>query len=290
MRGGVWLALLVGGVQALGQTALSQEANQMTKALRLHDPYARVIAVEEWSARYIGSEPSVTAEVVRGTGYIRIKNFYSVHGCAQVRQHLQDFKRNNIKRLILDIRGNPGGERMSAICVAGLFTGPKRIAGFREVKSSIPKIEDWVMDEAGHTEGTEIGWIPSLMPQEFSGPVALLISRTTASAAELVAGALRDYRRAWLIGGRTFGKGMAQDHVPVKDRPGLILGYTTQQFYSPLGESPERIGVRPTFLPERVSGCVAEKRWVNQDDFERAMAQAVLECAGNEPVPAYEIR
>ena len=280
-----WVALLgLGlGLTAAAQTALEDEAKRLTSVLRTHDKYARVITTEQWQ-RSQEDQGVLTSEITKGngpksTGYIKLKNFYPTGLCRDFRNELLLFKAAKVDRLIVDLRDNPGGQRMIAICIAGLLIGPKPIVGLKDVPSQIPALNKWVED-SGFPMKQDMQWRWSVTNQETDMPMALLINGSSASASEIVAGALRDYQRAWIVGRRSFGKGMAQEYVPMKDRPELIVGYTIQQFFSPLGISPEGAGVYPTILSEKVSSCVSQKNhWPGAADINRAYAEAVLDCA-----------
>ena len=285
MRWWVGLVSLGLGLEAVGQTALEAEAKRLTSELRVHDKYAVVLTFEQWrrsqEERQLSSEVTVSADGLL-TGYIKLANFYPTRLCRDFRNELLKFKQAKVSRLIVDLRGNPGGQRLSAICIAGLLIGPHPIVGLKDVPVVIPNMDKWVEDSL-FTVRAEMRWRMGITEQETDSPMVLLIDRSSASASELVAGALRDHQRAWIVGQRSLGKGMAQEYVPVKGRPELIIGYTIQQFYSPAGISPEGIGISPTPLPPAVRECVFQKARAGGTDPERDYAEAVLDCGGQRP-------
>ncbi len=277
-----WVALLgLGlGFSAPAETALELEAKQLTAQLGIHDKYARVLTREQWQSQQDQTDvltSQITDRVGRRTGYIKLKNFYPTGLCRDFRNELIKFKSAKVGSLILDLRDNPGGQRMIAVCIAGLLLGPKPIVGVRDIPSLIPNLQNWVEDTILVPQ-SEMQWLAAVTNQETEMPMALLINSASASASEIVAAALRDYQRAWIVGRLTFGKGMAQEYSPMKDRPELIVGYTIQQFYSPLGISPERNGIIGTVAPDKVSTCAAVNGWISAPDVDRAYAEALLDC------------
>jgi carboxyl-terminal processing protease len=149
-------------------------------------------------------------------GYIRLDDF--TPGASQeVSGAVRSLKNNGATKIILDLRNNPGGLLHEAVNIVGLFV-PKG----REVVSTKGKVEEWnkTYKTLSQAVDTQI-------------PIVILVSDGSASASEIVAGALQDYDRALLVGGRTFGKGLVQTTRPLAYNSQLKV--TTAKYYIPSG-------------------------------------------------------
>ena len=129
--------------------------------------------------------------------------------------------------LIIDVRSNPGGLLDSVVKVADLFMSSGIIVG---TQSRIPRENEQFRARSA-----------TLIPN--SVPIIVLIDKGSASASEILAGALKDTKRALLIGENTFGKGSVQHVIPLPNRGGLRL--TTSRYYTPSGTLIDKIGVAP---------------------------------------------
>jgi carboxyl-terminal processing protease len=149
-------------------------------------------------------------------GYIRLEDFTSGAG-REVQSALNDLKDQGADRLILDLRGNPGGLLDEAVNVANIF-----LKKGSEIVSTKGKIEEWNKSYRALNAAvdTEI-------------PMIVLIDGGSASAAEIVAGAIQDYDRGLLIGKRSFGKGLVQTTRPLAYKSQLKV--TTAKYYIPSG-------------------------------------------------------
>jgi len=154
------------------------------------------------------------------TAYIRIGEFTRTTG-REVREALEKLTQQGANRLILDLRDNPGGLVDSAVEVAGLLLQPGQ-----RVFSTRGRTADSFQDYRAPRDG-----------QHFEGPVVVVVNRSTASAAEIVAGAIQDHDRGLVVGEPTFGKGVVQTIYPVKDA-GVAL--TTAKYYTPSGRCIQR--------------------------------------------------
>lgn len=149
------------------------------------------------------------------------------------------------KGLILDLRGNPGGILEAAVGVSDLLLPDADIVSAKDNKGK----------EVFHYTSDEEGW---------TKPVVVLINRGSASASEIVAGAIKDNKRGELIGEKTYGKGVVQTLVPLPDGGGIKL--TTSEYFTPSGVSIHEKGIEPTIpveLPENIKGIGLE--YQNQD-------------------------
>lgn len=160
-----------------------------------------------------------------GIGYVKINQFQE-RTAAELETELKGLKEKNIESLILDLRNNPGGLLTSAIDVAEQFLPEERLVVYIKGKSG------------EKTEYLTTGGRP-----HYDWPMVVLVNHGSASASEIVAGALKDWKRAVLIGVKTFGKGSVQSVVPLSDGSGLRL--TTAKYYTPEGTSIQNTGIEP---------------------------------------------
>jgi carboxyl-terminal processing protease len=173
---------------------------------------------------------SVSSKLIApGVGYIRIKTFQE-RTDVYLRQAIEGMrKKGKLKGLVLDLRNNPGGLLDQAVRVADLFIGKGMIV------RTIGKGGRVMDKEKAHSRGT------------FSGfPMICLVNGGSASASEIVAGALQDHRRAVVLGTQTFGKGSVQTIIELDDGSGLKL--TVARYYTPKGRSIQERGIAPDII------------------------------------------
>jgi carboxyl-terminal processing protease len=172
---------------------------------------------------------SVKSELLeRGYGYVRIAEFSETTGDDTVRA-LREMRRKSggeLKGLVLDMRNNPGGVLEAAVAVADAFLDGGVIVS---AKGRTPE-STFEMDA---TPGDELS----------GAPMVVLVNGGSASAAEIVAGALKDHRRATLMGRTTFGKGSVQTVMPLSGDRAIKL--TTSLYYTPSGVSINHRGIAP---------------------------------------------
>jgi carboxyl-terminal processing protease len=193
---------------------------------------------------------SVRSEVLDTSyGYVRIISFQgdTFKECLKA---LKAFPA--IDGLILDVRNDPGGLLDQSIKVSGLFLGPELVV---ETKG---RMEDQNVSYKADTE--------MVLPAKC--PVVVLVNEGSASASEIVAGALQDHKRALVVGAKSFGKGSVQTILPLPDGSGLRL--TTARFYTPSGHSIQADGISPDILvPSRLP---PEVEILREKDLERHLA------------------
>jgi C-terminal peptidase prc len=207
------------------------------------------------------SVPSVSGSVNGGIGYLRITSFTSYAVCSLMIQQLNQMKAQGLEKLILDLRGNPGGDKGMSICAAELFLGPRHVVGTRSIRNSIPGLDEIMQVNATEIQGrNEIVWEGGYLAQpKFAGPMVVLVDALSASGSEIVAGALQDHQRAWLIGERTFGKGTVQSDEFIPGHSSLSLKHTIERFYLPSGRSNQAIGLLPNFEVSRRGGSLKNR-------------------------------
>jgi carboxyl-terminal processing protease len=173
---------------------------------------------------------------------------FSRKSCEKVKASLIQVKEMGVRNLIMDLRDNPGGQMDEAGCISGLFTGPDKVIFSVRYSKNSNRNESYISEEE----------------RVFSGRTVVLVNRGTASAAEIVAGVLREYNRALLIGEKTFGKGSFQEGDIWKLNPKLALFETKGFYYLPSGFSPQKMGLSPDLSVESAnSGSREEGQYWN---------------------------
>ena len=155
------------------------------------------------------------------TGYIRLENF-AQQTDNDLTSTLKTLKGHGMKRLMLDLRGNPGGPLDQAIKVSSKFLQPGQMVVY--TRGRVPN-SDQDFRAADKSDYTEV-------------PLVVLASRASASAAEIVSGALQDHDRAIIVGETTFGKALVQSVYGISEGAGLAL--TTARYYTPSGRLIQR--------------------------------------------------
>ncbi len=155
-----------------------------------------------------------------GIGYVRVTSFDMETG-KQIREAVEKLGGARLRGLVLDLRNNPGGVLPAALATAGLFLKPgQRVL---TIRGRALESKDEVVPKDG---------------EPYSFPLAVLINGKSASASEIVAGALQDHDRAVILGEPSFGKGLVQSVYPLSESAGLAL--TTAYYYTPSGRSIQR--------------------------------------------------
>ena len=166
-------------------------------------------------------------ELEPGYHWIRLTRF-SGRTTQELLDALRDAKKNDIKGIVLDLRNNPGGLLDQSVSVSDVFLKDGVIVSIR-----------------GREEGNSRSYSAKSQADDVDVPMVVLVNAGTASAAEIVAGALRDQKRALILGERTFGKGSVQNIIPLPDGTGLKL--TVALYYTPSGKSIQAEGIVPDF-------------------------------------------
>lgn len=149
--------------------------------------------------------------------------------CSVVADQLNRIKRDKLSGLVLDLRDNPGGQLDEASCIVGLFLGKNKVA------YSVEYFSDLKQDEVVLTS----------QEKRYGGPLVVLVNGSSASASELVAGALQEYGRALIVGERTYGKGTFQEPELWDLNPKVKLFKTQGLYLLPSGNSTQLVGVKP---------------------------------------------
>ncbi len=156
-----------------------------------------------------------------GIGYVRLNRFSNL-AADELKEAVSDLRNQGIRSLILDLRGNPGGLLSQAVDVAGVFLKPNRL----------------VVETKGKVRSQNQQFYSSGEPLLADLPLVVLVDQGSASGAEIVAGAIQDWDRGLVVGDTTFGKGLVQNVILLKDGSGLKL--TTAKYLMPSGRSIQR--------------------------------------------------
>ncbi len=163
-----------------------------------------------------------------GIGYIRITQFQEQTG-ADLAEALKNIEKEKANSLILDLRNNPGGLLNVSVEVSGEFMPPGKM----------------VVSIKGRN-GEKGEYITDSKRPYYDLPMIVLVNEGSASASEIVAGAMQDWGRSIVIGTQTFGKGSVQTVIPLSDGSGLRL--TTAKYYTPKGKSIQNTGIAPDIV------------------------------------------
>ncbi len=200
----------------LTQLLRGPRGSSLTLAVaRAAQPQPLAVRLNRGRVPNISVEPGVLLEDGQ-TGYIKVSKF-AAGTYEEFKAQLADLQRQGLKRLVLDLRGNPGGYLDRATRLADEF-----IAGSRKIVYTAGKDEQYATQTYAHVAGD---WEQN--------PLVVLVDENSASAAEVLAGALQDHDRALLVGRRTFGKGLVQQPIALQE--GGELRLTVARYYTPVG-------------------------------------------------------
>ncbi len=182
-----------------------------------------------------------------GYGYLRISSFQSktTSSAKEALEKLNAVNKGKLKGLVLDLRDNPGGVLNGAVGISDLFLS----------KGKIVYTEGRVADALMQYDATPDDLLDG-------APLVVLVNQGSASASEIVAGALQDHKRALIIGRKTFGKGSVQTILPLDETTAVKL--TTARYFTPLGRSIQAKGIEPDIVIDQLE---LEKHDNNEDDI-----------------------
>jgi len=166
-----------------------------------------------------------------GVGYIRLSEFRE-NTLAELNNALSILSKEGMQSLIIDLRNNPGGLLDVAVKVTGKFLPPNKLVAYTKSRQKDQDLEFFSEDQ-----NTNLNL-----------PLVILINEGSASGSEIVAGALQDYKRAIIIGKKSFGKGSVQTVIPLND--GSALRLTTSHYFTPSGKIIQGKGITPDITVE----------------------------------------
>ncbi|MDQ6619512.1 MAG: S41 family peptidase [Pseudomonadota bacterium] len=185
---------------------------------------------------------SVRAKVLEpGYAFIRVRNFQERTG-EDLSKAIKDvFKQGDLKGLVLDLRSDPGGLLNQAVAVSAAFLPKDALVVYTDGRTADAHMRLSASRENYTRRGED--YLRDLPPAVKKVPMVVLVDGGTASASEIVAGALQDHKRATVMGAQTFGKGSVQTILPLSNSAGLKL--TTARYFTPAGRSIQAKGIEP---------------------------------------------
>ena len=193
---------------------------------------------------------SVKSKVVEpGYGYVRVSQFQEATAESMVRAIDGLYKQGSLKGLVLDLRNDPGGLLYGAVAISAAFLPQKTLVVSTDGRTEDAKRkyfaspDDYLRGGSGRDD-----FLKNLPPAIKTVPMVVLINGGSASASEIVAGALQDYKRATVMGTQSFGKGSVQTIMPLGNNTAIKL--TTARYYTPSGRSIQAKGITPDIIVE----------------------------------------
>jgi len=193
---------------------------------------------------------SVKSKVIEpGYGWVRVSQFQEATAEHLVKHLQQMFKENpGLKGLVLDLRNDPGGLLHGAVAISSAFLPAKTLIVSTDGRAEDAKKKFYASPE-DYARGSRGEDVLRALPQAVKTiPMVVLVNGGSASASEIVAGALQDHKRAAVIGTQTFGKGSVQTIMPLGNNTAIKL--TTARYYTPGGRSIQALGIKPDILVE----------------------------------------
>jgi len=186
---------------------------------------------------------SVRAKMLEpGYGYVRVRNFQERTGEDLARAIRDFYKQGELKGLVLDVRSDPGGLLNQAVAVSSAFLPRDALVVYTDGRTPDARMRLTATRE-NYVRGRGEDYLKDLPAAIKKVPMVVLVDAGTASASEIVAGALQDHKRAVVMGAPTFGKGSVQTILPLGNTAGLKL--TTARYYTPAGRSIQAKGIEP---------------------------------------------
>lgn len=220
---------------------------------------------------------SVRSKLIEpGYGYIRLTQFQE-QTTRDLATHLNTFyKEGPLKGLVLDLRNDPGGLLNSAVGVSAAFLPNRALVVYTDGRTEDSKRKMYATPD-DYMRGERDDALAQLPAAVKKLPLVVLVNGGSASASEIVAGALQDHKRAVVMGSQTFGKASVQTIVPLSDKTGLKL--TTARYYTPNGRSIQALGIVPDVLVDETPEGFTAKH-VREADLNRHLSNDKVPGAG----------
>ena len=207
-----------------------------------------------------------------GYGYVRVTQFQEHTGelLAEALNKLYKDNKAPLKGLILDLRNDPGGLLNGAVAVTAAFVKPDSLVVYTEGRSEDAKMRLTASRE-NYLRPMQVDYLKNLPDGVKQVPMVVLVNSGSASASEIVAGALQDQKRAVVMGTRPFGKGWVQTILPVGN--GTAIKLTTARYFTPNGRSIQAKGIEPDIVVEDPSMSAEEDGFgVREVDLEKHLS------------------
>jgi carboxyl-terminal processing protease len=217
-------------------------------------------------------------------GYVRITQFQE-HSGENLVSALNDLQKQNkdagLKGLVLDLRNDPGGLLNTAVSVSGAFLKTNDLVVYTDGRTEDAKMRLTNARE-NYLRPGESDYLKNLPAWTKNVPMVVLVNGGSASASEIVAGALQDHKRAVVLGTQTFGKGSVQTILPLNN--GTAIKLTTARYFTPNGRSIQAKGITPDIIVEdaTISNTEGHKMEVREADLDKHLSNNQEAEAGNE--------
>lgn len=236
---------------------------------------------------------SVKSKLVEpGYGYVRVTQFQE-HTGENLAKALEDFYKQNkepLKGLVLDLRNDPGGLLNGAVAVSAAFLPKDALVVYTEGRTEDAQMKLTASKEHYLRGPTQKDYLSSLPAGTKNVPMVVLVNGGSASASEIVAGALQDHKRAIIMGTQTFGKGSVQTVLPLGNNTAIKL--TTARYFTPNGRSIQAKGISPDITIEdaTVSGIDQQGALhLREADLERHLSNGNKEGEGKDDSPSIKL-
>jgi carboxyl-terminal processing protease len=208
---------------------------------------------------------SVKSKIVdEGIGYIKLTQFQE-KTASDLKKALKDLTEKGINALILDLRNNPGGLLKGAVDVASQFLPPGKLVVYIKGRS-----------------GDKTEFRTQNSDRYYDYPMIVLVNEGSASASEIVAGAMQDWGKAVILGTQTFGKGSVQTVMPLSD--GSALRLTTARYYTPKGRSIQTTGITPDIVVKpKIKEGIKTHPVIREKDLDKHLKRELKEEEKEKP-------
>ncbi|KAF4516482.1 hypothetical protein B566_EDAN003229 [Ephemera danica] len=224
---------------------------------------------------------SVKSKLIEpGYGWVRITQFQE-GTVSDLGKHLDTlYKQGNLQGLVLDLRNDPGGLLHSAIGVSAAFLPPDVKVVSTDGRTAEAK-QEFLARPQDYLRGTRDDPLKAMPVEVKKVPMVVLVNSGSASASEIVAGALQDYKRAVILGTQTFGKGSVQSVVPLPGKAAIKL--TTARYYTPQGRSIQAKGIVPDIVVEETLNGSGSSTRIREADLDRHLSNDKEKEVAKEP-------
>jgi carboxyl-terminal processing protease len=219
-----------------------------------------------------------------GYAWVRVSQFQEATADHLVKHVDQLFKQGQVKGLVLDLRNDPGGLLHGAVAISAAFLPQKSLVVSTDGRAEDARKKFYATPDDYARRGEDV--LKSLPAAAKTVPMVVLVNGGSASASEIVAGALQDHKRAKVIGTQTFGKGSVQTIMPLGNNTAIKL--TTARYYTPGGRSIQALGITPDIIVEDPTDTAVRMREADLQRHLEAGKAAEKKDPGNvraKPVP-----
>ncbi len=211
---------------------------------------------------------SVKSKMIEpGYGWVRVSQFQEATTENLVKHLASLYKEGQLKGLVLDLRNDPGGLLYGAVAMSSAFLPDKVLVVSTDGRTEDAK-KKFLASPEDYLRGSREDVLKGLPAAAKTVPMVVLVNGGSASASEIVAGALQDHKRATVIGTQTFGKGSVQTIMPLGNATAIKL--TTARYYTPSGRSIQAKGITPDIIVEEPGASTASR--LREADLERHLS------------------